>query len=132
MSLAELARVYPPSLLARLPATAGYKLAENTTPAAVVAAVMSEVAAGRRFKVHEVKRRIAAAKPAESPVLPPEVDNVADRLLDALDPEDVAEVVAFLRSAQKPMIAVLCERLQHGLEQRPTPSTATLLPHPEL
>jgi len=70
MSLAELAKVYPPSLLARLPATAGYKLAENTTPAAVVAAVMSEVAAGRRFKVHEVKRRLAAAKPAESPVLP--------------------------------------------------------------
>ena len=79
---------------------------------------MSEVSAGRRFKVHEVKSRIAAAKPAEPSVLLPDVDNVADRLLDALDPGDVAEVVAFLRSAKKSLIAVLCERLQHGLEQR--------------
>jgi hypothetical protein len=133
MSLAELANIFPRSLVAQLPARAGYKLAENATPPALVAEMMSEVAAGHIPTFHEVESRIAAAEPAEpNHGVLRNVDDLADQLLRSLDSEKLDEVVRFLRMAKKPAIAMLCERLQQGLKRQPLNSASDFLPQIEL
>ncbi len=118
LALSDLAKVYPPSELAKLPARTAYKLAAKAAPADVVEEVMSEVRAGRVPGFDDVLRRIAATKANQAPTSHPDVDDLADRLLDALDARDVGDIERFLRTGTKGMIAAFCERLQHGLEQR--------------
>ena len=132
MNLAELAKLYPVSLLSRLPARAGYKLAEKATPAPLVAEVMAEVAGGRTFTLRDVEGRIAASVSAKPAVVVPDVDEVAGWLKDALDPENVADLIAFLRSAKKAQLTQLCERLLCQAEQPLMLPTAASLPRPEL
>jgi hypothetical protein len=133
LALADLAKVYPPSELAKLPAGAAYQLAAKTAPAQVVEEVMSEVRAGRVPGFNDVKRRIAAGKAGEAPPPVLDIDDLADRLLDALDARDVGEIERFLRTGKKAMIAVFCERLQQGLEQRHAkPAAVAMLPRNEL
>lgn len=133
MGLAELAKVHSPNLLSRLPARAGYKLAKKSTPAALVAEIMSEISAGRTLTLKEVECRVAAAKPAQPSDLVSDVDTIAGQLLRALHPDDIVQLTRFLRSAKRTAISVLCGRLQQGLSQLTNTSTAAaLLPHPEL
>ncbi|WP_247391927.1 hypothetical protein [Bradyrhizobium sp. 35] len=67
MSLAELAKTYPPALVARLPARAGYKLGERSAPTDKVAEIMREVSnpgAALRRRASDPKRRRAASSPS--------------------------------------------------------------------
>jgi hypothetical protein len=133
MGLAELAKVYPPSLVSQLPARAGYKMGEKSAPAAIVAEIMTEVSAGRTFTFREVNSRLTAAKPAEAFSAAPDVEGLADRLLGALDAHDIGDLALLLRTATKSVIAAFCERLQQGLEQRRTTTVATrMLPQNNL
>lgn len=127
MKLAELAKVYPPSLVSQLPARAGYKMGEKSAPAEIVAEIMTEVSAGRAFTFREVNSRLAAAKPAEALSVASDVDGLADRLLGALDMHDIGDLALLLRTATKPMLTAFCERLQQGLEQRQTTTVATCM-----
>jgi hypothetical protein len=133
MNLAELAKVYPPSLVSRLPANAGYKLGEESAPAEIVAEIMTEVSTGRTFTFREVNGRLLAAKRAEALSAAPDVDGLADRLLGALDVHDIGDLALLLRTATESMIAALCARLQQGLEQRHTTTIAArMLPQNNL
>jgi hypothetical protein len=133
MNLAELAKVYPPSLVSQLPARAGYKMGEKSAPAEIVAEIMREVSAGRAFTFRDVNSRLVAAKPAEALSVAPDVDGLADRLLDALDMHDIGDLALLLRTATKLMLAAFCERLQQGLEQQQTTTVATrMLPQNNL
>lgn len=133
MSLAELAKKYPPALVTQLPARAGYKLAERSTPVEVVAEIMSQVSDGKRFTISEVSSRVAAAKLVKRPSTSPDVGRVADRLLEALDVNEVGDLVRLLGTATRSTIAALCEHLQQGLEdRRSAPATTLTLPQNHL
>jgi hypothetical protein len=127
MKLAELAKVYPPSLVSQLPARAGYKMGEKSAPVEIVAEIMAEVSTGRNFTIREVNSRLAAAKPAKALSAAPDIDGLADRLLGALDGHDIGDLSLLLRTATKPMLAAFCERLQQGLEQRRTTTVAACM-----
>ncbi|UWU90675.1 hypothetical protein [Bradyrhizobium sp. CB1015] len=127
MSLAEFAKTYPPALVARLPARAGYKLAEKSAPADTVAEIMSEVSNGKLFTASEVKNRLETAKHAEPSSTAPDIAYLADRLLNALDVHDVGDLVLLLGTATRSTIAAFCERLQQGLEHRRSTTATTLM-----
>lgn len=133
MSLAELAKTYPPALVARLPARAGYKLGERSAPTDKVAEIMSEVSNGKLFTISEVNSRLGAAKLAEPSSRAPDIDHLAERVLDALDIHDVGDLVLLLGTASRSALAAFCERLQQGLEhRRPTTATTLMLPQNNL
>ena len=133
MSLATLARSYPRAEVEQLPARAGYKLAEKATPARIVAEVMSEVRAGRVPTLNEVKSRVAAAKGLTEPAKIVDIDKLANRLLDSLDPGDVGDIVLLLKKGTKAIMALLCERLEQGLKQpRTGEAVAEVLPPNQL
>jgi hypothetical protein len=128
MSLAELAKKYPPALVAQLPARAGYKLAEKSASQDAVAEIMSQVSEGKRFTISEVSSRLAAAK-LPKPSTVPDIGYVADRLLEALDVHDVGDLVRLLGTANRKTIVAFSQRLQQGLEhRRSTTATALTLP----
>lgn len=132
MSLAELAKKYPPALVVQLPATAGYRLADNSAPTEVVAEIMSQVSDGKRFTVSEVSSRLADAKLAK-PSTTPDIGCVADRLLEVLDVHDVGDLVHLLGTATRSTITAFCEHLQNGLEHRRSITATTLtLPQNQL
>lgn len=129
MSLAELAKKYPPALVVQLPATAGYQLADKSAPTEVVAEIMSQVCDGKRFTISEVSSHLAAAKLAK-PSTASDIGYVADRLLEALDVHDVGDLVRLLRTATRSTIGAFCQHLQQGLEHRRS-TTATSLTLPQ-
>lgn len=122
LALAELAKVFP-SEVANIPARTGYKLAAKGAPVDVVEAVMTEVREGRVPSFDEVQRRLGATKGTPAPS-DTDLDDLADRMLDALDELDVSNVEKFLRTGTKVMIVAFCDRLQFGLAQRQTTPAA--------
>jgi hypothetical protein len=127
MALADLAKTYPPALVARLPARAGYKLAEKSAHSDTVSEIMSEVSKGKLFTISEVNSRLVAAKLVEPSSTAPDIGYLADRLVDALDMHDVGDLVLLLGTASRSAIAAFCERLQQGLEQRRSTTATTLM-----
>ncbi|MCS3765281.1 hypothetical protein [Bradyrhizobium centrosematis] len=127
MSLAEFAKTYPPALVARLPARAGYTLAEKSAPADTVAEIMSEVSSGKLLTISEVKNRLETAKHAERSSTAPDIAYLADRLLNALDVHDIGDLVFLLGTATRSTIAAFRQRLQQGLEHRRSTTATTLM-----
>jgi hypothetical protein len=121
MNLAKLARVYDPNDIAKINLNVSYKLGASTAPD-VVSDVMAEVRAGRRISEDEVKRRLSVAKGAvqSGPSPAPDVGEIADLLIGALDRSGVGEVERFLRFAKQPLIKALCGRLQQVQKGAPT------------
>jgi hypothetical protein len=122
MRLARFARSH--SQTDAFAARTGYMLAKTTTPPQVIAEVMTEACAGRAPSHDNVKSRIAAAKsgaPASSVL---DVDKLAARLLDALDEDDVRNVILLVGKGTKAVTSLFCERLRAGLQQRPKPDAS--------
>lgn len=127
LALSDLARIYPPSDVAKLPARTAYKLAAQSAPADVVEAVMGEVHVGQVPSFDEVQRRIARRKRVSTSRQ--DADGLADRLIDALDARDIGDLERFLRSGTKPAIIAFCARLQRGSErQHPIGTAEGMLP----
>jgi hypothetical protein len=133
MSLAELAKKYSPALVAQLPVRAGYQLAEKSVPNDVVAEIMSQVSDGKRFTISEVNNRLEAARLAERSSRASDTGYVADKLLEALDMQDVEDLLRLLGKATRSTIAAFCQQLQQGLEhRRSTTATPLTLPQNQL
>jgi hypothetical protein len=119
LALAEMAKMYPVSEIAKLPARTAYQLAARDAPAGLVKEIMSEVSDNQVPGFDEVRQRIAATKgyPASTSHL--DGNDLADRLLGTLDAHEVGNIERFLRTATKSMIAAFCDRLQRGLDAEP-------------
>lgn len=117
LSLAELAKIYAPTEIARLGARTAYQLAAKTAPTEIVEQVMTEVRGGRVPRFDEVKRRISQAK-GNATMPRPDVNDLVGRMLDALDAQDVANIERLLRTGTKDKIVAFCEQLKRGLEKR--------------
>lgn len=128
LALAELAKLYPPTEIARLAARTAYQLAAKTAPTEIVEQVMTEVRGGRVPRFDEVKRRISQAK-GKATTSHPDVADLVDRMLDALDAQDVGNIERLLRTGTKDIIVAFCEQLRLGLEERfARPVAADVLP----
>ena len=128
LSLAELAKIYPPTEIAQLGARSAYQLAAKTAPTEIVEQVMTEVRGGRVPRFDEVKRRISQAK-GRATTSNPDVDDLVGRMLDALDAQDVGNIERLLRTATKAVIVAFCEQLRLGLEERHArPAAVDVLP----
>jgi hypothetical protein len=130
MNLARLARTRDPSDLAKLSAGAGYELAARNTPEPVVSEVLADVRAGLLVTEDDVKQRISVAKGGDSRAeasAVPDVGEIADLLLSALDQNGIVNIELFLRCAGRPLIKTLCGRLQQALNESVT-TVSDLLP----
>ncbi|UQR62336.1 DUF3102 domain-containing protein [Bradyrhizobium sp. C-145] len=130
LALSDLAKVYPSSDLAKISARTAYKMAAKSAPADVVEAIMGEVRGGKIPSFNDVQRRLAKSKPVPSSGHDAgDVADLADRLIDALDPRNIGDLDRFLRRGTKRAIIALCDELQRGLErQHPQTAAADMLP----
>lgn len=101
LALSNSADAYPPLEIAELPTRTAYQLAAKGTPVAVVEEFMSEVRAGRVPNFDDVRRRITATKGNRASTSHPDVDDLANRLLEVLDVLDVSNIERFLRARTK-------------------------------
>jgi|tagenome__1003787_1003787.scaffolds.fasta_scaffold20934896_3 hypothetical protein len=122
MNLAKLPRIRDPADLAKLAAGAAYELAAKRTPETVISEVLSDVRAGRSVSEDEVKERIAKAKGH----LEPQIDHMADLLIEALDHDSVCEIEMFLRLAGKVAMRALAGRLREALNANLTSPSRSL------
>lgn len=123
MNLARLSRTQDPAELAQLAAGAAYELAAKSTPERVVSEVLSDVRAGHAVSEDDVKERIAEARGRLHML---QIDQIADLLIDALDPERVREIELFLRLARKNAITALAGRLREALNVNVAPPSRSL------
>ncbi|OSJ17133.1 hypothetical protein BST63_24505 [Bradyrhizobium canariense] len=123
MNLAKLARSQDPAELAKLAAGAAYELAAKSTPETVVSEVLSDVRAGRSVSEGEVKERIAKAR---GRLHARQIDQIAELLIEALDPDRVREIESFLRLAHSVAISALAGRLREALNVNVAPPSRGL------
>lgn len=130
LALSDLAKVYPPSDLAKIPARTAYKMAAKSAPADVVGAIMGEVRGGKIPSFNDVQRRLAKGRPGPSSGHDAgDVADLADRLIDALDPRNVGDLERYLRKGTKSAIIALCDELRRGVERRhPQTAAPDMLP----
>ena len=122
MRLARFARSH--SQTHAFAARTGYMLAKTNTPPQVIAEVMTEARAGRAPSHSDVESRIAATKSEKSSSSVLDVDKLAARLLDALDEDDVRNVILLVGKGTRAVTSLFCERLRAGLQQQRSPNAS--------